>query len=315
MNIKQPPPPNSNIQQNVQTGNTLHPLPIQQMQPMQNQMPMQYNQIPMQQVQPMTRFPQVQLPNQQMQMNALPIQYQQMQQQNSMQSGQQQMMCQMQPMMMGMQPQMMPQQYSLQFNQVQIKSEPNQMSNSLGLKLCLCPICERGTLVFDVPQLTWLYVARLIMFSLRKTNPQQQVFSIQGDVQTFVNYHWYMFSSMDVNLKSPIEWQQPLREQFMNKEFFEYDKDKDTVKLLNESAPYEGEALENQTNEIANSSRAGDAVDPIDTQTQQQQNTEQVQNESKESYIKTLQIAKTAFASCQKALQTYTGENSRKGVC
>ncbi|ELP89761.1 hypothetical protein EIN_424830 [Entamoeba invadens IP1] len=211
----------------------------------------------------------------------------------------------------GQQPQQYQQQIPQQANP-QIGQQVNQQINqqmgqpSMCLRLCFCPLCDKQQMLLQQPQpFQWLFIARVIMFSLKRKMGKQDFFTINRDVLSFVVDHWYFFQNLEQFRAPQEQWVKTLNEQFNNKDFFTLSDDKGAVKINNDVPPwdYDGDVVQ----EISASSH----VDDLDSV----QNTEQIQAELKESYMKTLQIAKVAYLTCQKALYVYTDDNSKNNVC
>ncbi|KAL7722691.1 Uncharacterized protein QTN25_000301 [Entamoeba marina] len=173
------------------------------------------------------------------------------------------------------------------------------------LNLCFCPLCDKGKAAFDYPiNVTWIYIARVIMFSLKRKFPKQDYFSLSVDVPAFVTDHWYLFQYLEQFRCQPYVWQKSLNEQFSNKDFFSFDEKLFSAKILSDNPPWEHDT--DAVAEVSASSHIGD-VEPA-------QNTENIQAELKESYLKTLQIANVAYLTCQKALDIYNDENSKANI-
>jgi len=76
------------------------------------------------------------------------------------------------------------------------------------------------------------------------------------------------------------------------------------VKIKSDNAPWETEG------DVVQEISASSNIDELNAN----QETDQIQMELKESYMKTLQIAKVAFLTCQKALYVYTDEISKNNI-
>ncbi|KAL7714247.1 Uncharacterized protein QTN25_008315 [Entamoeba marina] len=180
-----------------------------------------------------------------------------------------------------------------------------QNETKFKLNLCFCPLCDKGKAAFECQQqVTWIYIARVIMFSLKRKFPKQDYFSLSVDVPTFVTDHWYLFSYLEQFQCEPFVWQKSLNEQFVNKDFFCYSEQQFSAKILSDNPPWEYD--NDVIAEVSASSHIGD-VEPT-------QNTDQIQAELKESYSQTLQIAKVAYLTCQKAMYIYNDENSKANI-
>ncbi|EDR21783.1 hypothetical protein EDI_334520 [Entamoeba dispar SAW760] len=173
-----------------------------------------------------------------------------------------------------------------------------------SLKLCFCPLCDKQQMLLERQPLQWIFIARLIVYSLKHKYNKRDFFTLQGEVQQFIIDHWYFFSKLEQFRVSQEQWTNTLNEQFNNIDFFTLSDDKLAVRLNNDIPPWDYEP------EVVQEISASSHIDDIELN----QNTEQIQAELKESYLKTLQIAKVAYLTCQKALYVYSDDNSKNNI-
>ena len=180
-------------------------------------------------------------------------------------------------------------------------SQMKQIKNP-SLKLCFCPLCDHQHSFNEKQLFDWPYLARMIVYSTKQKLHKYFV-HIESDIIPFIYDHINFFSSIDKFKVPQQQWTGALLRQFDNADIFILSENKAEVKLKVDKFVWEDVDV---LQEISQSSNVEDM--------NQMQETNQLQDELRESYQKTLQIAKVAYLTCQKALYVYTDEASKSNI-
>ncbi|EKE38237.1 hypothetical protein ENU1_172690 [Entamoeba nuttalli P19] len=103
-------------------------------------------------------------------------------------------------------------------------------SQGKPLQLCLCPLCINGIPNYNDTKtdlISWIYIIRIILFSLTKLYPQTEYFTLKKDIYGFVADHWYTFSTLKqlliflLVLTNPSKWKKSFLDALSHSPYFE----------------------------------------------------------------------------------------------
>ena len=181
--------------------------------------------------------------------------------------------------------------------------DPLKQMKTTSLKLCFCPLCDHQTILSDKQTTDWLYLSRMIVHCVKQKH-QKEFVSIDTDIVPYIFDHMSFFSTLEKFKCPPQQWTAALIEQFANEDVFILSQSKREVKLKIERFVW------NEDGDVLQEVSASSNVEENGNQNE----TVQIQDELRESYQKTLQIAKVAYLTCQKALYVYTDEASKSNI-
>ena len=106
------------------------------------------------------------------------------------------------------------------------------------LKLCFCPLCQRGMkgLAVDQPRnvVSWQFICKVIYYCLysisrreeaKNKKDKQYYFSIKQDVNEFIVNHWYLFGRMSQFRTNPSKWKKAMLDALIHSDEFKSGKE------------------------------------------------------------------------------------------
>lgn len=94
---------------------------------------------------------------------------------------------------------------------------------SRQLKLCLCPLCMNGIEQNEGSNqlISWIYIMRVILYSLTKLHPAIEYFTLKKDVYGFVYSHWHIFGRLKQFVDKPNKWKKAFLDALSHSPYFE----------------------------------------------------------------------------------------------
>ena len=207
------------------------------------------------------------------------------------------------------------------FQQTKQPRNPPVPPSQKKLKLCFCPLCEKGRIIFSNERdISWTFIAKVIMYSLSRMFPKQTSFSLQYEITQFVYDHFYLFDRLDQFHVSKETWQNELNKAFQDTNVFQINDADKSIKLINNAIPWVDDRSQNEFQQSPQQMQRM-PYNQYDMMCMQGRtynsngSLEQVREELRQSYIKTLQIAKVTFNTCQDAYNYYSDPRTKHIVC
>ena len=151
------------------------------------------------------------------------------------------------------------------------------------LKLCFCPLCQKGMTVLCKEKsrnvISWQYICRVIFYCLNEINKEGHkesdgFFSLKYDVHWFIVDHWYLFGQLDQFRTNPNKWKKAILDAMIHCNLFESGKsalNKTGVwRLRKYENPWEYD--ENQQQQQQQTTQSNTYGDVLDVELQEERN-------------------------------------------
>ena len=90
------------------------------------------------------------------------------------------------------------------------------------LELCLCPLCINGIgHEGNTQMISWIYIMRVILYSLTKLYPSIEYFTLKKDIYGYVNTHWHIFGKLRQFTDKPNKWKKAFLDALSHSPYFE----------------------------------------------------------------------------------------------